>query len=66
MFIYFGERETQRERETESEAGSVLSAQGPGQGLNLWNCEIMTWVEVGHLTDWATQAPQKFVFFIYF
>ena len=29
----------------------------PGTGLELTNREIMTWAEVGHLTDWATQAP---------
>ena len=48
-----------REGETESEAGSRLQAviTEPDGGLQLTNCEIMTWAEVGHLTDWATQAP---------
>ena len=71
MFIYFWEREREHERgqwgagaerkgDTESEAGSRLWAVGtePNAGLELVNCEIMTWAEVGCLTDWATQAPQ--------
>ena len=28
--------------------------------LEFTNCEIMTWAEVRHLTDRATQAPRKF------
>ena len=60
-FIQGWETETQsvtrggaeREDDTESEAGRrALNA-----GLELTNSEIMTWAEVGHLTDWATQAP---------
>ena len=66
-FIYFWETETehkwgegQREKETESKAGSRLWAVStePNVGLELTNHEIMTWAEVGRLTDWATQAPQ--------
>ena len=60
MFIYFwerereyewgkGQRERERERETESKAGSRLCAVSTEPD--------MTWAEVGHLTDWATQAP---------
>ena len=50
----------EREGDTESEVGSSLWAVStePGAGLELTNCEIMTWAEVGHLIDWATQAPQ--------
>ena len=58
----------QRERETQNPKqapGSELSAQSPMQGLNP-HCEIMTWAEVGRLTDWATQVPLVMVFFIYF
>ena len=54
--------EGQREREkgdTESEGGSRLWAVStePPVGLELTDHEIMTWAEVGRLTDWATQAP---------
>ena len=71
MFIYFeGERdrawvgEGQREREgdTESEASSRLwtDSTEPKAGLELTNHEIMTQAEVGHLANWATQAPHGF------
>ena len=78
MFIYFLEKERQsangggaeREGDTESEAGSRLWAVStePDTGLKLTNREIMTWAEVGHPTEWATQAPLKDMFlkFIYF
>ena len=69
MFIYFWERkrdrvrvrEGQRERERESEAGSRLWAVStePNEGLELTNCEIMAWAEVGRSTDWATQVPHE-------
>ena len=53
----------EREGDTECEAGSRLWAVStePDAGLELTNYEIMTWAEVGRLTDWATQAPQKSV-----
>ena len=68
--FYFWEREThehelrrgrEREGDTESEAGSRLwtVSTEPNTGLELTNHEIMTWAEVGHLTDWATQVPLK-------
>ena len=52
--------EGQREGDTESETGSRLWAVStePDAGLELTDREIMTWGEVGRLTDWATQAPQ--------
>ena len=31
----------------------------PDMGLELMNQVIMTWNEVGHLTDWASQVPLK-------
>ena len=31
------------------------------RGLKLTDRKIMTWAKVGHLTDWATQAPLKAV-----
>ena len=69
MFIYFWRRETEkqsmsragaeRQGNTESEAGFRLWAVSiePDAQLELTNCKIMTWAEVGHPTDWATQAP---------
>ena len=65
MFVYFWEGETEhggggaeREGDAESEAGSRLWAIStePDAELELMNCEIMTWAEVGRLTDWATQV----------
>ena len=64
MFIFERERERareeQREGDTESEAGSSFWAVSPepDMGLKLTDCEIMTWAEVGRLSDWAPQAPQ--------
>ena len=61
IFIYFWDRERQsmnrggseREGDTESEAGSRLRAVStePDAGLELTNHAIMTWAKVGHLTD---------------
>ena len=74
MFIFEREREGERdsvsgggaERQgaTESEAGSRLWAVSaePDAGLELTNGEIMTWAEVGRLTDWAILAPQESTF----
>ena len=51
--------EGQRERETESQAGSIVPEWSPTWGLNPWT--LSSWPEtksrVGCLTDWATQAP---------
>ena len=55
-----GVGEGQRERETQNPQqapGSELSAQEPDVGLEILNCKVMTWAQVGRLTDWATQAP---------
>ena len=54
----------EREGDTESEAGSRLWAVStePDMGFEPINCKIMTWDEVGHLTDWTTQAPQVYTF----
>ena len=67
MFILETERDRQsmseggaeREGDTESEAGPRLWAVStePDAGLEPTKCAIMTWAEVGRLTDWATQAP---------
>ena len=73
MFLFIFEREKQsaseggaeREGDTESEAGFRLWAVStePVEGLELVNREIMTWAEVGCLTNWATQVPLYFFFF---
>ena len=70
IFIYFWDRERQsmngggseREGDTESETASRFWAVStePDAGLELTDCEIMTWAEVGHLTDWTIQAPYSF------
>ena len=54
----------EREGDAESEAGSRLWAISPEPyaGLELTDREIVTWAEVGRLTDWATQAPLQFIF----
>ena len=55
----------QREGDTESETGSRLWAVStePDAGLELTECETMTWAEVGCLTDWATQVPLQLTSF---
>ena len=53
---------SEREGDTGSETGSrlwVVSTE-PDTGLKLTDREIMTWAEVGRLTDWATQAPLQY------
>ena len=54
----------EREGHTELEAGSRLWAVSTelDMGLKLTDREIMTWAEVGRLTDWATQAPWEVYF----
>ena len=65
--IYFWESESewvwvgegQTEGDTESKASSRLwtVSTEPDMGLQPMNYEIMTWAEIGHSTDWATQVP---------
>ena len=72
LYLFLRDRERQslsgggagREGDAESEAGSRLRAVStePRMGLKLTKREIMTWAEVGRLTDWATQAPWSFDF----
>ena len=76
MFVYFWERErerqsvsgggAEREGDTESEAGSRLWAVStqPNTGLEPMNHEIMTWGEVGRPTNWATQATLDGSYFL--
>ena len=56
---------SEREGDTESEAGSKLWAIStePDAGLQLTDCEIMTLAKVGRLNDWATQAPHLYFYF---
>ena len=51
--------EAGRQGDTESKAGSKLRAVStePDAGLEPTTREIVAWVEVGHLINWATQAP---------
>ena len=63
-YLFLRERQSvgkgQREEEdTEFKAGSRLWAVSaePDAGLEPMNCEIVTWAEVGRLTDWAAQVP---------
>ena len=73
VFIFLRQKEresmsrggAERERDTESEAGSRLWAVStePDAGLALTDCEVMTWAEVGRLTDWATQGPLSVMFY---
>ena len=42
------------------EAGSSLSREPNVGGTQSQDPEIMTWAKGRHLTDWATQVPQKF------
>ena len=57
--------EEQRERGTESKAGSRLwdVSTEYDAGLKLKNHESMTWTEVERLTDWATKVPKILTFF---
>ena len=68
LFIYFLSLFILRDRDREREWGrgrkrgreripSRLCTDSLDTGLKLTNHEIMTWADIGHLTDWATQAP---------
>ena len=66
MFIFVRERETKhkvgeatREGDTKSEAGCRLWSVSTelDLGLEPTDGEIKTQAKVGHLTEWATQAP---------
>ena len=73
-FIHFWETErdsvsrggAERKGDTESKAGSRLWAVStePDSGLEPMNREMMTWAEVGSLTNWATQAPHSLWYFL--
>ena len=75
MFIYFWVRQSQNasglgaereETQNRKQAPvSELSAQSPARGSTSQSCEVMTWAEVRHSTDWATQAPPERLDFRY-
>ena len=57
----------ERGGDTEPEAGPghwAVSTE-PDAGLKPMDCEIMTWAEVGRSTDWATQGPRGYLFFVF-
>ena len=58
---WVGEGQREREGDTGSEADSRLRAVStePNVGLESMNREIMTWAEVGCLTNWAIQVALK-------
>ena len=62
MFLFLRETESgggaERKGDPESEAGFSLwtVSTEPNAGLKVPNCVIMTWAEVGRLSNWATQA----------
>ena len=70
MFIFEREKKRQnvsrggaeRGSDTEWETGSKVWAVStePNTGLELMNRKIMTWTEVGRLTDWATHTLLAF------
>ena len=72
-FVYFEtervhvNRKSQKEKATESQAGSALSAESLMWGLNSWT--VRSWPvprsRFGHSTTWATQEPH-ILFFCFF
>ena len=63
VYLFLRERETECEQERSRERRQRIQSRlwavstEPSVGLELMNCEIMTWAKVRGLTDWATQAP---------
>ena len=62
MFVHFRESESAHGEGEDRGGQSIPSglctdSSEPDVGLELTSCEIMTWAEVGCLTDWAIQMP---------
>ena len=61
MFIF--EREQHKQRRVRERGGQRIwselhaDSREPSAGLELTNCEILTWTKVGHSIDEATQVP---------
>ena len=62
MFIYFWESGRTEGEGQRIQSGLCADSKEPDVGLKLTNCEIMTWVEVGRLTNWTTEAPHIPIF----
>ena len=64
--MWAGERQREREGDTESKAGSRLWAVSTERttGLEPTNREIMTWAEIRRSTKWATQVSANISFLI--
>ena len=71
VYLFLRQRETEHERGRGRERGRHRIGnrlQAPShqprarRGLKLTDREIVTWAEVGRLTDWATQAPLAYHF----
>ena len=61
LLIYFG-RECEWGKGRERQGQRIWSrlcadSREPDAGLKVMNCEIITWAEVRHSSNWATQAP---------
>ena len=52
-------RERTRQNLKQSPGSERAFSTEPDSGLKPTNREIVTWADVGRLTDWATQAPQE-------
>ena len=69
FILFLRQRETEHERGRGRKRGRhrirsrlrAPSCQHRAPELELTSPEIMTWAGVGHLTDWATQAPLRFL-----
>ena len=74
FYVYLFLRERERESKAESELSDLERKRGRHRiwavstqsdaGLELMNLEIMTWVEVRCLTEWATQAALTLLFLL--
>ena len=57
FYLFLRERAGKGQRERGDRGSEV--------GLELMNCEIITWSQVDHSTSWATQKPLSFLFSVY-